>query len=37
MHNLINEFYVLAEVDKGHKGQHKSHLDKTNKQQEQTH
>jgi hypothetical protein len=37
MHDVINEFYVLAEVDKGHKGQHKSHFNKTNKQQEQTH
>lgn len=30
MQDLINEFCVLAEVDKGHKGQHISHLDKTN-------
>jgi hypothetical protein len=36
MHDLINEFYVFAEVDKGQKDQHKSHLDKTNKQLEQT-
>jgi len=37
MQDLINEFCVLAEVDKGHKGQHISHLDKTNKQRQQTH